>query len=340
VRRVPFAAALVLLLAAVQQAGSLRARETFPAIATFGRDIRPLLAERCTICHTAGGSAPLPLVTFEDARASAAAIREQILTRRMPKWHAARGYGAFVNDQSLTPHEQALFVSWLDNGMPEGTPRGSVARPAAGGLAIATADERHLQIVVPPRGDLGRVPGDRGTWITGWTFAPGDPLITAAVISVDGVPVATWVAGDRPTRLPPGMGFRSGARIRVDVRRRAPAAQERPFVARRSIVTLLATNSTSLRRAWTEQVACGAARSGPPADLLAVRPLLDRAEARLSVARPGAPAAIVGWFRDFDPLYPRTYWLLRPIEMGPDTRLVADGACRVELTLTSSSGRR
>jgi len=281
----------------------------------------------------------MPLTTYEEVRPWARAIRDQVLTRRMPKWHAARGYGAFVNDPGLTPFEQAVLVSWLDAGMPEGTPRGAIAARPAGSLTAGIAEEDILRVVVPARADVGRTASGASRWITGWTVAPGDPLITAAVISVDGTPVATWVAGDRPTRLPPGLGIRSGGRLRVDVRRRTATAQESPFTARRSVVTLITTDGTGLRRAWTEQVACGALRNGPPAALIAVRPLLDRAEARLSVSRPGAPAAIVGWFRGFDPLYPRTYWLVRPIDMGPDTRLAGDGPCRVELTLAATALR-
>lgn len=275
----------------------------------------------------------MPLTTVQEIRPWARAVREQVLARRMPKWHAARGYGAFLNDPTLTPHEQALLVAWLDSGMAEGTPREAVAARAR--MALATPDDEPnvLRVVVPPQGDVGRILSRADRSITAWTFAPGDPLITAAVISVDGVPAVTWVAGDRPTRLPAGLGFPSGARIRVDVRRRPESAQERLFVPRHSVVTLLTAERTGLRRAWTEQVGCGELRTGAPADLLAVRPLLTRTEARLSVNRPGAPAAIVGWFREFDPLYPRTYWLLRPIEMAPDTRLVGDGPCRVELTL-------
>jgi hypothetical protein len=142
------------------------------------------------------------------------------------------------------------------------------------------------------------------------------------------------VAGDAPARLPPGVGFKASARLRADVRRRAAADYERPFVPRRSTLTLL-TGAQPLRRAWTEQLNCGSDRTGPAADLLAVRPLLDRTEARLSIVRAGAPAAIVGWFRDFDPLYPRTYWLRRPADFGVDARLVTDGTCRVEVTLVA-----
>ena len=58
----------------------------------------------------------MSLVTYEDARPWAKAIREEVLARRMPKWHAARGYGQFLNDPSLSSFEIALFVSWVDGG--------------------------------------------------------------------------------------------------------------------------------------------------------------------------------------------------------------------------------
>ena len=67
-----------------------------------------------------GGSAPMPLTTYEDVRPWARAIKEQVLTRRMPKWHAARGFGAFSNDPTLTPLEMALITSWVDGGLPRG----------------------------------------------------------------------------------------------------------------------------------------------------------------------------------------------------------------------------
>ncbi len=327
--------AVALLAMLLLYAGSGLAHDPVPANITFAKDIRAILTAHCTACHATGGSAPMPLMTYDDVRSHSRAIRDQILTRRMPKWHAARGYGAFVNDPTLTPYEQALLVSWIDGGMAEGMPRGTAASRRAATFAPGsmTAGTGTVRVVVPARGDVARAAGGIG-WIAGWTFAPGDPLITAAVVSVDGVPVAAWVAGDRPTVLPAGTAFPSGRRIRVDVRRRAATDYERPFVPRRSILTLMTVPARPPRRAWTEQVACGALRTGPPAHLLAVRPLLDRPDARLWIARAGAPATIVGWFRDFDPLYPRTYWLLRPADFSADARLLADGPCRVELTLS------
>ncbi|HET7695905.1 MAG TPA: hypothetical protein VFK57_09375 [Vicinamibacterales bacterium] len=335
--RVPLAAALALaVLAGGRRTAAVRAHDPVPTTPTFAADVRGILAARCTTCHAAGGSAPMPLTTAEEVRPWAAATREQVLNRRMPKWHAARGYGAFVNDPTLTPHEQAIVIGWIDAGMPEGVPRGAAAPRPAAGFAIGTTGDDARRVFVRAGADVGWLGGGSAAWITGWAFSPGDPLISAAVISVDRAPIGSWVAGDRPTRLPPGLAFRGGGRIRVDLRRRAAAAQERPFVPRASVLTLLTTVTTPAQRAWTEQIACGALRSGPPGRLLAVRPLLDRREIRMSVTRPGAPASIVGWFRDFDPLYPRTYWLVRPIEMGSDTSLAGDGPCRVELTLAPS----
>lgn len=61
----------------------------------------------------------MPLRTYAEARPWARAIKEEVLTRRMPKWHAARGYGDFSNDPSLSPFEIALVAAWADGGAPE-----------------------------------------------------------------------------------------------------------------------------------------------------------------------------------------------------------------------------
>ena len=61
----------------------------------------------------------IPLTTYEEARPWAASIKEEVLTRRMPMWKAARGYGDFANDPSLSPFEIALIAAWADGGAPE-----------------------------------------------------------------------------------------------------------------------------------------------------------------------------------------------------------------------------
>lgn len=102
---------------------------------TWARDIAPLVQARCVRCHHEGGRGPMPLTTYEQARPWAKAIKEEVLARRMPKWHAARGYGSFVNDPSLSPFEIALLVAWIDGGAPRGAAASAVpgiAQPEMG----------------------------------------------------------------------------------------------------------------------------------------------------------------------------------------------------------------
>ena len=60
----------------------------------------------------------MSLATYEEARPWAKAIKEEVLARRMPKWHVVRGYGDFANDPSLSAFEVALLASWVDGGAP------------------------------------------------------------------------------------------------------------------------------------------------------------------------------------------------------------------------------
>lgn len=98
-----------------------RAHDLVLARVTWNADIAPILAARCASCHTAGGSAPMPLTTYEQARPWARAIKDAALERHMPDWRAARGYGDFLDDPSLSPFEIALVAAWADGGATRGT---------------------------------------------------------------------------------------------------------------------------------------------------------------------------------------------------------------------------
>lgn len=140
----------------------------------------------------------------------------------------------------------------------------------------------------------------------------GTRLITSATITSDGGPVGTRTAGDEAIALPRGMAVRVSGQVRIEVRRRTKTDYEQPFTARRSVLRFT-TRTGRPRRVWTEAVPCGAPRTGRPAELLAVRPLLEPgASARIWLERTGAPQTVMGWFRDFDPAYARTYGYRAP----------------------------
>ena len=87
---------------------------------TYCRDVAPVLQRRCAPCHRPGQVAPFSLLTYQDAVRWARMIREVVLERRMPPWHADPRYGSFRNDRRMTWEEIETVVAWIDAGMPKG----------------------------------------------------------------------------------------------------------------------------------------------------------------------------------------------------------------------------
>src|SRR5215510_4490332 len=97
-----FVALSAFALTAVVQSAPVQTAE--PEV-TFTRDVAPILYSKCVTCHRAGEVAPMPLLSYEDARPWARAIKEKVVLRQMPPWFADPKYGSFVNDPSLTVKE-------------------------------------------------------------------------------------------------------------------------------------------------------------------------------------------------------------------------------------------
>ena len=87
---------------------------------TYARDISRILQRRCQECHRAGEVAPFALEGYDDAVEHSAMIKEVVIQRRMPPWHADPRYGKFTNDRRLTQDEIDKIVEWTDAGTPLG----------------------------------------------------------------------------------------------------------------------------------------------------------------------------------------------------------------------------
>jgi hypothetical protein len=89
---------------------------------TFTKDIAPIFQEKCEACHRADSIAPMSLITYDEARPWAKAIRERVITRQMPPWHldTTVGIQKFKNDRSLTDAQIDTIVKWVDAGAPKG----------------------------------------------------------------------------------------------------------------------------------------------------------------------------------------------------------------------------
>ena len=103
---------------------SAQSRTAGDGAVTFTKDVAPILQRSCVQCHRAGQSAPMSLMTYEEARPWARAIKTRVAAREMPPWHLDRNVGIqkFKNDLSLSDQQIATIVNWVDAGAPRGNP--------------------------------------------------------------------------------------------------------------------------------------------------------------------------------------------------------------------------
>ncbi|MGD0299168.1 MAG: thiol-disulfide isomerase [Bryobacteraceae bacterium] len=94
--------------------------ETSSAPPTFSKDVAPILYKNCASCHRTGEIAPMPLLTYEQARPWAKSIREKVVLGQMPPWHAVQPRGTFSNDRRLSELEKNTLIRWTDAGAPQG----------------------------------------------------------------------------------------------------------------------------------------------------------------------------------------------------------------------------
>jgi hypothetical protein len=92
------------------------------ATPTFTRDVAPVFYKHCVECHRATGMAPMPLMTYEDARPWARAVKQKVVAREMPPWGADPTIGTFANDSSLKQSDIDTIAAWVDGGAPQGNP--------------------------------------------------------------------------------------------------------------------------------------------------------------------------------------------------------------------------
>jgi tetratricopeptide (TPR) repeat protein/mono/diheme cytochrome c family protein len=216
-----------------------------PSVVTFTKDVAPILFNACAPCHRPEGSAPFPLLNFEDARRHAAEIVAATRDRVMPPWKPEPGYGQFLDERRLTDDQIATLERWVDAGALEGdvahmpsppswTGRWQLGQPdlileTAPYILRASGDDVYRNFVLPVNTPAMR-------YIRAWEFLPGsgavhhatlqfdptqssrrldaqDPepgyegLIPHSAMSPDGYFLG-WLPGHMPNVAPPGMSWR------------------------------------------------------------------------------------------------------------------------------------
>jgi hypothetical protein len=126
-------ACLVAVIVGMSASLGVRAQQsaqssTAAADVTFSKHIAPILQRSCQNCHRPEGVAPMALISYEDVRPWARAIKQRTgigpHAGVMPPWYVEKDLGIqqFHNDPSLSAAEIATIAKWADSGAPRGNP--------------------------------------------------------------------------------------------------------------------------------------------------------------------------------------------------------------------------
>lgn len=125
---------------------------------TFTKDVAPILYKNCTTCHRPGEIAPMSLLTYQQARPWARAIRDNVNSGVMPPWHADPAHGKWANERRLTAQEKDTIARWVAAGAPEGNPRDLPKAPEyAQGWTMGQPDvvlTMEKEYAVPAQGEI------------------------------------------------------------------------------------------------------------------------------------------------------------------------------------------
>jgi len=83
---------------------------------SYVADVAPILIENCVMCHRPGGIGPWAMTNHQIVQAFSPAIREAVMTKRMPPGQLDPTIGEFTNSMTLTLEEQQKLIQWIDNG--------------------------------------------------------------------------------------------------------------------------------------------------------------------------------------------------------------------------------
>lgn len=172
---------------------------------TFYRDIGPILAAHCQICHRPGEIAPFPLVTYPDVKPWAKLIAKSVEGKKMPPWFADPCCGHFKNDPSLTNQQIATMQRWAAAGAPPGDENDAPPAPHwTKGWNITSPElvlKMPVAVKIPAAGDVEYtyeiVPTNfaKGKWVRSSELRPGArDHVHHAVVYIR-APQSTWLRG-------------------------------------------------------------------------------------------------------------------------------------------------
>jgi hypothetical protein len=170
---------------------------------TFTKDVLPILQQNCQGCHRPGEIGPMPLLSYEQARPYARAIKTATQSKKMPPWFADSSVQHYANDMSLSAADINTLAAWADAGAPEGDPKDApAARTFVDGWNIGAPDKvvqmpepynvpamgtiEYTYIILPTR-------FTEDTWVEAFEIRPGNRTLMHHAVLYERTPDSKWL---------------------------------------------------------------------------------------------------------------------------------------------------
>jgi hypothetical protein len=156
----------------------------------------------------------MSLVTFQEARPWAKAIKTAVVSRQMPPWFADPGYSHFANERRLSDAEIQTLTAWADSGAPEGDPKDAPApRVFHDGWNIQPdmIIEMPVDVALPAKGTINyksilvKANFTEDKWVVAAEMRPGNKEAVHHMRAIVRPPNSTWMQNAIP-----GVAYESG----------------------------------------------------------------------------------------------------------------------------------
>jgi hypothetical protein len=190
---------------------ALAAAATTPQV-TFYKDVLPVLQKNCQTCHRPGEATPMSLLTYDEARPWAKAIKQAVATKKMPPWFADEHIGKFSNDRTMAQADADVLINWADNGAVAGNPKDApkplafvegwrIGKPdvvlsMSTAFSVPASGTIDYQYIVIPTGFT------EDKYVQMAEARPGDPSVVHHIIAFIREPGNPWLRN-----LKPGIAF-------------------------------------------------------------------------------------------------------------------------------------
>ncbi|MCW8196057.1 redoxin domain-containing protein [Proteobacteria bacterium 005FR1] len=165
---------------------------------SYSDTIAPMLMDKCVACHRPEGIGPWAMTSYTMIKGFAPMIREVVMTKRMPPWHADPHVNEFADDISLSLEQKQTLVHWIDAGAPRGKGADPLEKvgPPKSEWVLGEPDlvVEMPSFDVPATGVLDYQffevsnPYPKDVWVKAVQIIPGDPKVVHHAIATFGKP--------------------------------------------------------------------------------------------------------------------------------------------------------